>query len=67
MLLMKLTFYFFIASVANVENNAFLYIYVINMVFSAHGHKISYVIGVFLSYFKIKILGNFNLKIIPIG
>lgn len=24
--LMKLTFYFFIASVANVENNAFLYI-----------------------------------------
>lgn len=37
------------------------------MVFSAHEHKISYVIGVFLSYFKIKILGNFNLKIIPIG
>lgn len=66
MLLMKLTFYFFIASVANVENNLF-FIYVINMFFSAHGHKISYVIGVFLSYFKIKILGNFNFKIIRIG
>lgn len=66
MRLMKLTFYFFIASVANVENNAFL-IYVINMFFSAHGHKISYVIGFFLSYFKIKIPGHFNLKIIRIG